>query len=260
MSDSHILAEIAAGFDPEQDVTTGKWFGKPCLKVGGKVLATLWGDGMAFKLTGKAHAEALQVEGARLFDPRGQGHPLKEWVQIPAAQSWTWNRFARLACEYVAGAAQAKKDEIISGLVAARKEILAAVSSLSPAEQDEVFLGEWSVKDLLAHLVGWDYTNLEAVKEILAGQKPSFWEHYDRDWKSYNAQLVAAYKRDDLAELVASAEESHQKLIGYLQTVPADEYVRRKQLASLLGTEAKDEREHHRQVEEFRGRRAASHC
>ena len=134
MSDSQILAEIAAGFDPEQDVATGTWFGRPCLKVGGKVLATLWGDGMAFKLTGKAHAEALQVEGAHLFDPRGQGHPLKEWVQIPAAQSSTWDRFARLACEYVAGAAQAKKDEIISALVAARKEILDAVSSLSPAE------------------------------------------------------------------------------------------------------------------------------
>lgn len=134
MNDKQTLDEIAAEFSPELDVATGNWFGKPCLKVGRKVFAALWGVDVAFKLTGGAYAEALQVEGAHLFDPRGKGHPMKEWVQIPAAQSSTWNRFAKQACEYVAGAAQGKKDEI--------------------------FLGDWSVKDLLAHLVGWDYTNL----------------------------------------------------------------------------------------------------
>ena len=257
MNGAQILQEIAADLGTEQDVVTGKWFGKLCLNVDGKVFAALWGDDMAFKLTGEAHTEALRVEGAHLFDPRGQGHPMREWIQVPAAQSSTWNHFARLACEYVAGAAQAEKHRIISGLVAARSRILDAVNSLSPAMQDQVFLGEWSVKDLLAHLVGWDYTNLTAVQEILAGRKPRFWQHHDRDWKSYNAQLVAEHKREDFSELVAAVEQSHRKLIDCLQTVPADEYVKRKQIASLLRAETKDEEEHHRQIEQFRTGRAA---
>jgi hypothetical protein len=95
------LDEIAAQFGPELAVTTGKWFGKPCLKAGGKVFVVQWGRDLAFKLTGMAHSEALQVEGAHLFDPRGKGTAMKEWVQIPAAQSSVWSRFARLACEYV---------------------------------------------------------------------------------------------------------------------------------------------------------------
>ncbi len=70
--------------------------------------------------------------------------------------------------------AQGKKDEIISGLVETRRQILDTASSLSLAEQDEIFLGVWSVKDLLAHLVGWDFTNLEAAKAILAGKTPDF--------------------------------------------------------------------------------------
>jgi uncharacterized damage-inducible protein DinB len=251
-----VLSEIADELSSVQDVAVGKWFGKPCLKVGRKVFATLWGDDMAFKLTGEAHAEALRVEGAHLFDPRGQGHPMKEWVQIPAARSLTWGRFARLACEYVAGAAQAEKDAIIRGLIEARQKILDAARSLSPAEQDEVFLGVWSVKDLLAHLAGWDYTNLRAVEEILAGQKPSFWEQYDPNWKSYNARLVAEYKREDFDELVAVVQESHRKLIDYLQAIPADEYLKRRSIASLLRTEAKDEEKHHGQVEAFRERLA----
>jgi uncharacterized damage-inducible protein DinB len=257
MDESQILNELAAELGADQEVSAGKWFGKLCLKVEGKVFAALWGGDVAFKLTGEAHAEALQVEGAHLFDPRGQGHAMKEWLQIPAAQSSTWSRFARLACETVAGAAQAEKDAILGGLVKARAKILEAASRLSPAEQDEVFLGVWSVKDLLAHLVGWDYTNLTAVQEILAGQKPGFWRYYDRDWQSYNARLVAEYKREDFTELVAAVQASHRELIDYLQTVPADEYLKRKPIGTLLRAETRDEEEHHQQVEAFRTRGAA---
>ena len=103
MTDTHILDEIAAQFSPELDVAVGKWFGRPCIKGDGKVFVVLFGRDLAFKLAGDAHAEALEIEGAHLFDPRGKGHPMKEWVQIPAAQSTSWNRFARLAYQCVAG-------------------------------------------------------------------------------------------------------------------------------------------------------------
>jgi hypothetical protein len=49
--DTQKLEEVAAQFSPDQDVTAGKWFGKPCLKVGGKVFAALWGGDLALKLT-----------------------------------------------------------------------------------------------------------------------------------------------------------------------------------------------------------------
>ena len=50
-----MLDELAAEFSPEQEVTVGNWFGKPCLKVGGKVFAAHWRGDVAFKLTGEAH-------------------------------------------------------------------------------------------------------------------------------------------------------------------------------------------------------------
>jgi hypothetical protein len=146
---------------------------------------------------------------------------------------------------------QTQKDRIIGGLVAARQKVMEAVALLSPAQQDEVFLGEWSAKDLLAHLIGWDYTNLEAVGEIRAGRRPGFWQYHDRDWQSYNARLVAEHRREDWGELVAAVEGSHRALIDYLQSVPADDYVKRKKIGTLLRAEAKDEQEHARQVERF---------
>ena len=160
--------------------------------------------------------------------------------------------------------AQAKKDKIISELVETRRRILDAASSLPPAEQDEIFPGVWSVKGLLAHLVGWDFTNLEAAQALLAGQLPSFYAYRDRDWKTYNARQVAEYRRDDFAELLASVEDSLQKLVAFLETIPAEELdkdsgVRYKRykvtIARLLQAETKDEKNRYRQVEEFRDRR-----
>ena len=82
MDDTKILSKIAAEFTSEENVTISNWFGKPCLKVEGKVFAALWRGDMAFKLTKEAHGEALEIEGAHLFDPRGKGQPMKEWVFI----------------------------------------------------------------------------------------------------------------------------------------------------------------------------------
>jgi hypothetical protein len=256
MSEAQALNRIAAELGAEWDVAAGKWFGMPCLKVGGNVFAALWQGDLACKLSGEAHAEALHLDGARLFDPRGQAHPLKEWVQIPAEHAPAWSRYARLACAYVAGAAQAVRDGLIAGLVQARRKILDQVRLLAPDQQDQVFLGEWSVKDLLAHLEGWDHTNRDAVGEILAGRKPGFWVHYDRAWRRYNAQLVAQYRRENLAEMVAEVERSHLALIEYLETIPADEYLKRKPIQSLLRAETSDEEEHARQLEAFRTGRA----
>jgi hypothetical protein len=124
----------------------------------------------------------------------------------------------------VSGTAQAKKDKIISGLVETRRKILDAASSLPPDKQDEIFLGVWSAKDLLAHLVGWDFTNIEAVGALLGGKLPDFHSYHDPDWRTYNARLVKEYKKDDLAELLSSVEDSLQELVGCLKTVPAEEF------------------------------------
>ncbi len=255
---AQIVDLLAAELAPEWNIGTarriaaGSWFGKHCLRVDGKVFAVLREGNLALKLPEEVRARAQQAYGARPFDPRDTGHPLKEWVQIPPQEFDTWVRFARLACAYVATAAQAEKDAIIGGLVRARKGLLDEARQLSPAQQDQVFLGEWTVKDLLAHLVGWDHTNREAVGEILVGEKPSFWDHYDRDWQSCNARLVAQHRRGNFAEMLATVEQSHRALIDYLQTVPAGEYLKRKPIKTLLRAETTDEEEHRQQVEEFR--------
>ena len=83
-----------------------------------------------------------------------------------------------------------RKSELISGLRNVRERILSIASSLPKFQQDEIYLGNWSSREMLAHLAGWDKTNVEAANEILAGRLPSFYEDSDKDWKKYNSLFL----------------------------------------------------------------------
>jgi hypothetical protein len=83
-------------------VVRGTMFGMPCLKIGKKVVAGMYGDAMTFKLPPAPREKALTLPGAEAFDP-GMGRPMEEWVLVPLAQSAVWPDFAAEALEYVRG-------------------------------------------------------------------------------------------------------------------------------------------------------------
>lgn len=70
-------------------------FGMPSLKFKGKAFGGLFGNAAVFKLEGDAHAEALKLKGAMLFDPSGMGRPMKAWVVIPSENSKKWGELAQ---------------------------------------------------------------------------------------------------------------------------------------------------------------------
>lgn len=149
------------------------------------------------------------------------------------------------------------KQDLLTKLSDARQRLLDKVSSLSPAQQGRIYLGEWSVRDLLAHLIGWDNTYVAAVQDLMAGELPSFYSAYDEDWKSYNYNLVQEYSTEDWAELLAAIRESHAKLMSLLESVPDDDFIHDwgvrydgtiVTIARLLKAEIKDEHEHLNQL------------
>lgn len=76
-------------------------FGKPCFKVSGKAFMSLFDGTLVFKLTGKAHEEAMALKGAVRFDPSGKGRPMKEWVQLPVTHKAKFAVLAKEAMNYV---------------------------------------------------------------------------------------------------------------------------------------------------------------
>ena len=82
------------------DVEPSQMMGMPCVKRSGKMVAgfSKSAEAMVFKLPEPdAHARALALDGAHLFDPGGNGRPFKEWVVVPAAHASEWDSFAQHA-------------------------------------------------------------------------------------------------------------------------------------------------------------------
>ena len=159
--------------------------------------------------------------------------------------------------------AQAKKEWLIGEVQKVRTELLTEVAALSRKERDTVFLGIWTVRDMLAHLAGWDYANLDAAKNILAGKLPAFYEHKDRDWQTYNAMLVKKYRRNTLRELHAVVMGSQRKFLAYVQAVPPEDFNKdfgvrfrgyKVTVQRLLEADVKDVQLHHQQIIDFFGK------
>ena len=87
------IVDAITAWNPE--CRASKVFGMPCVKRSGRVVFGLSRTGMVFKLTDSdAHARALAVPGAHLFDPSGRGEPFRQWVVIPPVRAKEWEPFA----------------------------------------------------------------------------------------------------------------------------------------------------------------------
>jgi hypothetical protein len=162
--------------------------------------------------------------------------------------------------------ADEKKSSLLDSLSQVRAEILRESRQFKPGEEAIPFIGVWSLLDLLAHLAGWDVTNVQAAQEVLVGKIPSFYAHHSKDWADYNALLVNEYGKASLPEILATVEGTHKQLINFLEKLPAkalfaDHGVRagsyRVIISRLLEAERKDETRHLRQIVEFLDERRA---
>ncbi len=117
-----------------------------------------------------------------------------------------------------------KREQVLANCLGARKKLRDEISQLTSAQHEIVFLGVWSIKDLLAHIIGWDFANYAAVKSVLKGQLPTFYKYRDHDWQTYNAMLVKKYKKDSVQELLADMDASQAKLLKQVDKIPVENF------------------------------------
>jgi len=79
-----------------------KGFGSSALTVNGRIFATLNHEGKLLVKLPKLRVDALVASGKGERFDSGRGRPMKEWVQVPAAQSSHWPALAEEAYAYVA--------------------------------------------------------------------------------------------------------------------------------------------------------------
>ena len=83
--------------------------------------------------------------------------------------------------------------------------------------------GDWSVKDMLAHVATWEEEALKYLPLVLAGGRPPRYASYG-GIDAFNARMTEAKRGLSLAEVERLLEETHRQLIAYLQHVPEEQF------------------------------------
>jgi hypothetical protein len=152
--------------------------------------------------------------------------------------------------------------DLIDSFVRTREILLVEADAVPPELRQTPFVGHWDLMDLLAHLVGWDYTNVNAIEELKAGTIPAFYAQYDPGWAAYNQQLVDRYGAEDWQVLRGSLQESQEAIVAMLRLLTPEELTmelshpdrgRPLTIAAILHAAVRDEREHLAQLRAFVG-------
>lgn len=114
------------------------------------------------------------------------------------------------------------KEEKIKNLRHGIKEFVRCIDTLP----DNLFLmkiDEWSPRDVLAHLIGWNRYTIEGCQQIRRGETPFYFTDPGEDFSKVNAVLVQRYDSMDKQKLINALENSTHELEQFLLSVdPAD--------------------------------------
>lgn len=82
-------------------------------------------------------------------------------------------------------------------------------------------MGHWSVKDILAHVTTWEAEALKHLPLIIAGGTPPRYATVG-GLDAFNARLSEQKRGLSLAEIQGQLDDTHRRLVEFIQTVPDD--------------------------------------
>jgi DinB superfamily len=169
------------------------------------------------------------VTAARAMD-RGAGQSLREdgdFLYESFKKDW-WNDTTLATHHHSEGGTRSimKKHQVFQKLEQAWAALKESYTRLSDAQLTEPgVMGEWSIKDILAHVTTWEEEALKYLPLIHTGGRPPRYIQFG-GIDAFNAQM-AEQKRDlALTDVLRQLDETHRRLLDYLHSVPEEHFTR----------------------------------
>jgi hypothetical protein len=123
------------------------------------------------------------------------------------------------------------RDELLNEIQAERAAWQALVAEVGEERMEEPgAMGEWSFKDLAAHLAFWQERTLARLEAGPGGTAPPApWpaamgaEDEIEDWDEVNAWIRAQYRARPPREVLAEMDGTFERLAGLIRAVPDDD-------------------------------------
>ena len=87
-------------------------------------------------------------------------------------------------------------------------------------------LGDWTPRDILAHLVGWNRNTLVGCQQIQSGLPPFYHVDGPNDYRSLNAEIIARFNSIDRPALLRELVKGRDLLVSYLEGVDEHDWSR----------------------------------
>jgi hypothetical protein len=119
------------------------------------------------------------------------------------------------------------RSQLLKRLDRAWEALKTSYAGLSDGELVEPGVtGGWSVKDIIAHVTWWEEEALTHLPLILAGGRPPRYSVTYGGIDAFNAQMAERKKLLSLSEVLRQRDDTHRRLIDYIQSVPEDQIAR----------------------------------
>ncbi|MCG3119205.1 MAG: hypothetical protein ALAOOOJD_01561 [bacterium] len=86
--------------------------------------------------------------------------------------------------------------------------------------------GNWSARDIIAHVTWWEEEALTHLPLILEGGRPPRYSVKYGGIDAFNAQMTEQKKSLSLSEVLQQQGDTHRRLIEYIQRAPAEQFTR----------------------------------
>ncbi|CUS03236.2 conserved protein of unknown function [Candidatus Promineifilum breve] len=115
------------------------------------------------------------------------------------------------------------RQQLLNKIDVAWTALQASFHGLSAAQLTQPGVtGDWSVKDILAHVTTWEEEALHHLPHIREGKRPPRYADLYGGIDAFNALKTEENRRRSLDEVMARFEEVHARLVATIETAPDD--------------------------------------
>lgn len=116
-----------------------------------------------------------------------------------------------------------RKEQLVEKLERAWRELQASFAGLQEAQMVEPgVVGDWSVKDVLAHVTTWEEEALKHLPHILAGETPPRYSVMYGGIDAFNALMTEQKRPLSLSDVLRQLDDTHARLVAYIQNAPEE--------------------------------------
>lgn len=147
------------------------------------------------------------------------------------------------------------RDELLAELDREFSALLEAVEGLTDEQMVKPWYGDWSVRDILAHIAGWHHEMDDGLDRISRGERPTPEGVDYSDENAWNARFVETWASASPAAVVAELKASKELFESAARLVPENRYEQGRAAYRILrGSGADHYREHAPAIREWRER------